>query len=75
MQAIAETVRRQQAFFRTGDTRAVDFRRRRLKRLEAAILAYENRFYDAFREDLHKPPLEDCNSCKHSPLHSSLTIV
>ena len=58
MQAIAETVRRQQAFFRTGNSRAVDFRRRRLKRLEAAILAYENRFYDAFREDLHKPPLE-----------------
>ncbi|WP_218187993.1 hypothetical protein [Desulfosarcina cetonica] len=56
MQAIADAVQAQRAFFRTGSTLDIDFRITQLKTLRDALLRYENRFYEAFRADLKNRP-------------------
>lgn len=58
MESIASAVKAQRAFFQTGKTLDVDFRRERLKRLKNALLRYEEKIYDAFWEDLHKSKFE-----------------
>ena len=41
-------------FFQSGETLPYAFRRRQLINLKQAILKYEQRFYEAFYQDLHK---------------------
>ena len=48
----------QRAFFRSGATLDLSFRRQALDRLEAAIRAREGEIQDALGADLNKPPLE-----------------
>lgn len=48
----------QRAFFATGKTRAVAFRRHALDTLHSALTAHEARLCAALREDLHKSPFE-----------------
>lgn len=45
-------------FFQSGNTLPYSFRREQLLRLREAILQYEDRFYDAFYQDLKKSPEE-----------------
>jgi aldehyde dehydrogenase (NAD+) len=58
MEYIAEAVKAHRAFFKTGRTLDVDFRRESLKGLKSALLKYEEKIYDAFWEDLHKSKFE-----------------
>jgi acyl-CoA reductase-like NAD-dependent aldehyde dehydrogenase len=53
-----ERVARQRAFFRSGATRELAFRRDRLRELRAMVLAAEPRIFEALRADLGKPALE-----------------
>jgi acyl-CoA reductase-like NAD-dependent aldehyde dehydrogenase len=53
-----ELVARQRAFFRTGVTRELRFRRDRLRELRAMVLDAEPRIFEALRADLGKPALE-----------------
>lgn len=55
---IEEAVKRQRAFFRTGKTIPLAFRKMALKRLRRAILHYETEIYGALYEDLHKSKSE-----------------
>ncbi len=48
----------QTAFYQTGKTRDLQFRVEMLEKLLTALDAYENRFYEAFRIDLHKSEFE-----------------
>jgi aldehyde dehydrogenase (NAD+) len=45
-------------FFNTHKTKEIDFRLSQLKRLRSAILAYEERLYEALWKDLHKSKFE-----------------
>lgn len=47
-------VSRQQAFFASGATRSLAFRREQLDKLRAAIQAHEAELYEALKHDLHK---------------------
>ncbi len=58
MENLAGAVTTHRDFFNTGKTLDVGFRRDSLMRLKNALLRYEDRIYDAFREDLHKPRFE-----------------
>jgi aldehyde dehydrogenase (NAD+) len=58
MDAIAQVVKAHRAFFGTGKTQDVGFRRDSLKKLKCALFRYEDRIYDAFWEDLHKSRFE-----------------
>jgi len=58
MEYIAGAVKAHRAFFKTGKTLDVGFRRDSLKRLRSALLRYEERIYDAFWQDLHKSKFE-----------------
>lgn len=59
MQAeIESVVRRQRAYFRTGDTRSIEFRTNQLKRLRQAILDREAAIMQAVQADLRKPDFE-----------------
>ena len=51
---IEELVLRQRAFFATGTTRSVAWRRRQLKNFKAGLSKWEKRLCDALWEDLHK---------------------
>ncbi|MCK9203445.1 MAG: aldehyde dehydrogenase [Bacteroidales bacterium] len=55
---IKEVVEKQRAFFFTHQTKSIDFRIEQLKILKKAILAYEDRLYEALWEDLHKSKFE-----------------
>nr|WP_232729827.1 aldehyde dehydrogenase [Paenibacillus phocaensis] len=55
---VAEAVRAQQQFVRSGATRPVEFRLRQLERLKTAIFRYESRILEALHRDLRKPELE-----------------
>lgn len=55
---IADLVKRQRAFFSTGATRSVSFRRRQLKLLKDALIARERQILEALDADLGKPPVE-----------------
>jgi aldehyde dehydrogenase (NAD+) len=56
--AAKELVARQRAFFRTGATRELAFRRERLRALRALVVDAEPRLMEALRADLGKPPFE-----------------
>ena len=51
---IEELVLRQRAFYATGTTRSVAWRRRQLKNFKAGLSKWEKRLCDALWEDLHK---------------------
>lgn len=51
-------VEKQRLFFNTHKTKDIDFRISQLKTLKKAILAYEERLYDALWKDLHKSKFE-----------------
>jgi len=52
------SVEKQRLFFKTHSTRDIDFRILQLKTLKKAILAYEDRLYEALWKDLHKSKFE-----------------
>src|SRR5512138_1622139 len=56
--AVGEVVARQRAFFLSGRTRDVGFRRDRLRAMRAMLLGAESRFFDALRADLGRPAVE-----------------
>jgi aldehyde dehydrogenase (NAD+) len=58
MEYIAEAIKAHRAFFKSGKTLDVGFRRASLKKLRSALLRYEDRIYDAFWQDLHKSKFE-----------------
>jgi aldehyde dehydrogenase (NAD+) len=58
MEYIARAVEAHRAFFNTGRSRDVGFRRDSLQKLKSALFRYEDRIYDAFWEDLHKSRFE-----------------
>jgi aldehyde dehydrogenase (NAD+) len=49
---------RQRAFFNSGGTRSVTFRKERLRNLKEAIKAHENDIYEALAKDLGKGTME-----------------
>ena len=51
-------IKAQREFYNTGVSRDVDFRVKSLKRLRSAIMAYEDRLYEALWDDLHKSAFE-----------------
>ena len=55
---ISGIVSRQRAFFRTGTTLDTGWRINQLKRLKAAVIAYEKEFIHALREDLGRSDVE-----------------
>ncbi len=54
----AALVERQRAYFRSHATRPLEFRRARLRELQAAIETRERELLEALQADLHKPPQE-----------------
>lgn len=58
MEDVAGFLRNHRAFFATGKTLDVGFRRESLRSLKNALLRYEDKIYEAFWEDLHKARLE-----------------
>jgi aldehyde dehydrogenase (NAD+) len=63
----AAAIERQRAFFQTGATRPLDFRRAQLCKLHAALLAHETALLAALHADLHKSP--------HQAFSSELGLV
>jgi len=55
-------VRRQRAFFQTGATRPLAFRRAQLRRLAAALDRHETALLAALQADLGKSPFQSCAS-------------
>lgn len=53
-----KTVNDQRRFFRTGQTRELNFRKKQLTNLRDGLKEYESRFVQALFEDLHKPEME-----------------
>ncbi|MFT5619487.1 MAG: aldehyde dehydrogenase (NAD+), partial [Arenicella sp.] len=53
-----ELLTKQRAFFRTGETKNVDFRIKKLKLLKKAITAHEEEIYEALKQDFGKPVFE-----------------
>lgn len=53
-----ELLQKQKDYFRTGETRDIEFRISKLKRLKKAIKIYEQKVLDALRKDLRKPEQE-----------------
>ncbi len=51
-------LQKQKDYFRTGETRDIEFRISKLKRLKKAIKIYEQKVLDALKEDLGKPEQE-----------------
>ncbi|HHJ50852.1 MAG TPA: aldehyde dehydrogenase [Phaeodactylibacter sp.] len=60
--SIAEKYRLQKAFFASGATRSLAFRRAALKSLKAAIREYEEDILDALYSDFRKPRFESYTS-------------
>ena len=58
MDTIAKTVQAQRDFFRSGQTRSIDFRLDSLRKLHDVLVRHENDIYDAFWKDLRKPQFE-----------------
>jgi aldehyde dehydrogenase (NAD+) len=54
----AATVRRQRAFFQSGATRPLEFRRAQLRKLHDALMAHEAALLAALHADLRKSPCE-----------------
>ena len=55
---VRDIVAAQRKFFRTGETLSVRWRIKQLKRLKAAVLAYEREFEDALAQDLGRSRVE-----------------
>ena len=55
---IREIIYRQRQFFTTGKTKELDFRRKQLNKLKAAIKKSDRAIVDALHADLHKPEFE-----------------
>ena len=55
---IPQSVELQKQFFGTHQTKSIDFRIEQLKILKKAIMAYEDRLYEALWADLHKSKFE-----------------
>lgn len=53
-----ELLQKQKDYFRTGETRDIEFRISKLKRLKKAIKIYEQKILEALRKDLGKPKQE-----------------
>ena len=53
-----ELLQKQKDYFRTGETRDIEFRISKLNRLKKAIKIYEQKVLDALRKDLGKPEQE-----------------
>ena len=53
-----ELLQKQKDYFRTGETRDIEFRISKLKRLKKAIKIYEQKVLKALRKDLGKPEQE-----------------
>lgn len=53
-----ELLQKQKDYFRTGETRDIEFRISKLKRLKKAIKIYEKKVLEALRKDLGKPEQE-----------------
>ena len=53
-----ELLQKQKDYFRTGETRDIEFRISKLKRLKKAIKIYEQKVLEALRKDLGKPKQE-----------------
>ena len=53
-----EPLQKQKDYFRTGETRDIEFRISKLKRLKKAIKIYEQKVLEALRKDLGKPEQE-----------------
>jgi len=58
MEAIKKAMEAHRAYFRSGRTLDLDFRREALVKLRDALVRSEERIYKAFWEDLHKPEFE-----------------
>src|SRR5208337_4315803 len=55
---IAALIAAQRAYFSTGFTRSLEFRRASLRKLDDALQGNESRLFDALQRDLHKSPSE-----------------
>ena len=53
-----ELLQKQKDYFRTGETRDIEFRISKLKRLKKAVKIYEQKVLEALRKDLGKPEQE-----------------
>ena len=53
-----ELLQKQKDYFRTGETRDIEFRISKLKRLKKAIKIYEQKVLEALRKDIGKPEQE-----------------
>ena len=60
--SISEIICKQRDFFRTGNTKDVNFLLQQLKTLKQAILEYEPAIIQALKADLHKPAEETFTS-------------
>lgn len=75
MAAVTEILAEQRRYFATGKTRDVAFRKKQLRNLQAALLAYEGRVQDALKIDLGRHATESalvetmvCGEDVHSAL-------
>lgn len=59
---IDEVVAKQKAYFKTGITKSVSFRKKQLKALKQAILTHEQEILVALHSDLRKPEFEAFSS-------------
>lgn len=59
---IKELIADQRSFYKTGKTRAVNYRIKALKRLKSTIQSMEKEIYDALTKDLQKPKFETYTS-------------
>ncbi|WP_242927230.1 aldehyde dehydrogenase [Pontibacter vulgaris] len=57
-QPIVELLQKQRAFFSTGQTLSLDFRKAQLRKLQQAISQHEQEIFDALYADFRKPELE-----------------
>jgi aldehyde dehydrogenase (NAD+) len=55
---IKQIIQSQENFFNTGVTKDIQFRLRSLKVMKSAIVAHQDRLYDALHADMHKPAFE-----------------
>jgi len=67
----AAMVDRQRAFFQTGATRGLEFRREQLRILSNALARHESRLLTALHADLRKSPFQACAS-EFAPLQAEI---
>ena len=57
-ETLNQIIQAQKAFYETGQTRNIKFRKQQLRKLRENILKNENELYQALWKDLHKSPTE-----------------